>query len=204
MLGEPPTLNTPENLVVGREGLNFSPIYLAHTKVSSDFLAWRLCDWKTPDIKMLFRWGVKMENHIELKNKVLPAGLQRVYNTDKIFGNQCAFFFPLSFFILASFQLGSSYHLLPDHTLLLGRWSTPSCGQSGRCFWEPGWSHKWGQRSLLQWLGQPRRSETQFQAQLIHEVSLLLKLFWKSPLRTFTTKFAVKTLKLQAITWIFT
>jgi len=30
-----------------------------------------------------------MENHIELQNKVLLAGLQRVYNTDKIFKNQC-------------------------------------------------------------------------------------------------------------------
>jgi len=33
-----------------------------------------------------------MEHHIELKNKVLLAGLQRVSNTDKIFRNQCAFF----------------------------------------------------------------------------------------------------------------
>lgn len=95
--------------------------------------------------------GKKMETHIELKNKVLLAGLQRVYNTDKIFGNQCTFFFPpLSFFILASFQPGSSYHLLPDHTLPLVRWSTPSCGQSGRCFGEPGRSRKSGQHLLLQ------------------------------------------------------
>lgn len=146
-----------------------------------------------------------METHIELKNKVLLAGLQRVYNTDKIFGNQCTFFsFSLSFFILASFQPGSSYHLLPDHTLLLGRWSTPSCGQSGRCFGEPGRSRKSGQHLLLQWLGQPRRSETQFQIQLIHQISPHLKLFWKPPLRIFTTKFTVKTLTLQSITWILT
>lgn len=39
-----------------------------------------------------------MENFIELKNKVLLAGLQRVYNTDKIFGNQCAAFFFAGFF----------------------------------------------------------------------------------------------------------
>lgn len=112
-----------------------------------------------------------MKNHIELKNKVLLAGLQRVYNTDKIFWNQCAFFFlfSLCFFILASFQPWSSYHLLPDHTLLLDHWSTPSCGQSGRCFWAPGWSHKSRQHLLLQWLGQPRRSET-VPNTLIHQV----------------------------------
>lgn len=133
----------------------------------------------------------KMENFIELKNKVLLAGLQRVYNTDKIFGNQCAafffagFFFPLSmlFFILASFQPGSSYHPLPGHTLLLGHWSTPSCGRWGRWFWAPGWSHKSGQHLLLQWLGQPRRSEIQDQV-IASGISA-----FEDPLRILTMKF---------------
>lgn len=59
VLEEAPMLDTPENLVVVRDGLTFSPIYLAHMKVSNDFLAWRLCNWKTPGIKMLLRLGVK-------------------------------------------------------------------------------------------------------------------------------------------------
>jgi len=58
-LGEPPTLNIPENLVVVREEFNCRPKSLSHTKVSNDFLAWRLCNWKTPDIKMLLRLGAK-------------------------------------------------------------------------------------------------------------------------------------------------
>lgn len=98
----------------------------------------------------------------------------------------------LSFFILASSQLWSSYHLLPDHTLLLGRWSTPSRDQSGHCFWEPGWSHRSGQHLLLQWLGQPRRSGTQFQAWLIHQVILHLKLFSKFLLKFLYMNFRVK------------
>lgn len=39
VLEEAPMLDTPENLVVVRDGLTFSPIYLAHMKVSNDFLA---------------------------------------------------------------------------------------------------------------------------------------------------------------------
>jgi len=105
-------------------------------------------------------------------------------------------FFSSSFFILASFQPGSSYHLLPDHTLLLVRWSTPSCGQSGHCFWEPGWSRKSGQHLLLQWLGQPRRSETQFQNQLMYQVLLHLKLFWKVSSEDFHHKICRENIKI--------
>lgn len=34
VVGEPPMLNTPQNWVVPREWLNFSPIYLGHAKVT--------------------------------------------------------------------------------------------------------------------------------------------------------------------------
>lgn len=59
VLGELATQNTPANLVAVREGLKLNPIYLTHAQVSNEFLACRLCNWKTPGMKVLLRLGAK-------------------------------------------------------------------------------------------------------------------------------------------------
>lgn len=124
----------------------------------------------------------KMENFIELKNKVLLAGLQRVYNTDKIFGNQCAAFFFAGFFFhspcssLFWLHFNPGVHIIPFQVILFYLATGPHLHAVGEVAGSGRQDEVVNQGSTCSSNDWANPEDLKYRSKLLHQVFLHLKI----------------------------